>query len=109
MNRSLRVIAASLAALSFSLVAYAQAPTPQRDPMKPGIPGKIPAAKPGRKMPMRDPKTGKFVKGAPKPGKMAGTPGTKKTMPMRDSKGRFMKKGATPGAPPVAPAPAGKM
>ena len=72
---------ALLALMSLAVVAPAQ--TPAKPPMK---------APPQKTTPMRDPKTGRFMKKAA-PMKTA----PKKTMPMRDPKtGRFMKKGTPP-------------
>jgi hypothetical protein len=51
-----------------------------------------PSAPPAKKMPARDPKTGKFVKGGGKMGEAKAKP-AKKTPPRDPKTGRFMKAG----------------
>jgi hypothetical protein len=91
MTRVFRSIVASLALLATlgTVAAFAQTASPS------------PAAKPAprmgtaKKMPARDPKTGKFVKS----NKMTGKAGTKKSLP-RDKNGRFIKKAVAPSPAP---------
>ena len=96
MIRSLRVVAASIAALcSLSVIShpvFAQKPSPS-PAAKTGKkePGKTNKPTP-KKTPMRDPKTGKFVKASPSP-----APKMNKKTPARDPKtGRFIKSSPTP-------------
>jgi hypothetical protein len=99
----LSLLVAGIAVASVSGAAIAQ----DKAPASPAPPAKM-----AKKMPARDPKTGKFMKSTPAPSKMMGKMGTKmkmtskmtpkmatkKAMPPRDPKtGRFMKK--TPASP----------
>src|SRR5689334_7951626 len=94
----LTIIVAALTVVSLSGGVFAQ----QKAPATPAAP----VVKKTKKMPARDPKTGKFIKSgtaAKAPVTTVAKPKTKKALPPRDPKtGKFMKK--TTVAPPTTPA-----
>ena len=103
MKRLSQVVAASVAVLCAlsGVSVFAQTAKPSASPSPAAKMNKM-DGKMGKKMPVRDPKTGKFVKGgaAKMSGKMDGKMSGKK-MPARDPKtGRFLKASPAPVASP---------
>ncbi len=102
--RALAALAATVCALSVGTSVWAQGSKP-KPASSPAMGGKMTSGK----TPMRDPKTGRFVKGSGgmmSGGKMSGKKGgmmtgkSGKKTPMRDPKtGRFMKASPAPKTP----------